>query len=206
MFESEFEMKTYQLFSMLCLYLSANLIGLNASNAYAEERLCPDGKRSYFGVCPDEGNNSRPMQSEPPAPKLPAPTPRPGSAPTLIPDSQHNKPASEWLNFPLFGSDNRVASLRKVSISEVGPGGWSVFISNQFGFRCDIEFDSNGNPAILKNCKSIGSPDWIANPSVITMTCNSSAKERKCSGKYVLGTKENPNLWGEDYLTIAYKR
>lgn len=46
-------------------------IGLDA---LAQERLCPDGKRSYFGVCPDEGNNSRPMQSEPPAPKPKSPT------------------------------------------------------------------------------------------------------------------------------------
>ena len=28
----------------------------------AEERVCSDGKRAYFGVCPDDGNNSRPLQ------------------------------------------------------------------------------------------------------------------------------------------------
>jgi len=39
--------------------------------AHGQERLCPDGKRSYFGVCPDDGNNSRP---------LPAPSPKPAPA------------------------------------------------------------------------------------------------------------------------------
>jgi len=68
-------MKTYQVFiPMLCFHLTANLIGLTASNVFAEERLCPDGKRSYFGVCPEEGNNSRPLQSE-----LPTPAPKPKS-------------------------------------------------------------------------------------------------------------------------------
>ena len=28
--------------------------------AIAQERICPDGKRAYFGVCPDDANSSRP--------------------------------------------------------------------------------------------------------------------------------------------------
>jgi hypothetical protein len=36
--------------------------------SHGQERICPDGKRSYFGVCPDDGNQSRP---------LPVPEPRP---------------------------------------------------------------------------------------------------------------------------------
>ena len=73
MFESKSYMKPSQLLTplLLCLHLSANLIGFTSSNAYAEERLCPDGKRSYFGVCPEEGDNSRPLQSEPPSAKPP---------------------------------------------------------------------------------------------------------------------------------------
>ena len=39
----------------------------------AQERTCLDGKRSYFGVCPDDLNNSRPLQ--PVAPTLPNPPP-----------------------------------------------------------------------------------------------------------------------------------
>jgi tripartite-type tricarboxylate transporter receptor subunit TctC len=33
--------------------------------AIAQERICPDGKRAYFGVCPDDGNNSRPLAPAP---------------------------------------------------------------------------------------------------------------------------------------------
>ena len=39
-----------------------------SANVFAQERLCPDGKRSYFGACPDGGNDSR---------RLPIPEPRP---------------------------------------------------------------------------------------------------------------------------------
>jgi uncharacterized caspase-like protein len=44
------------------------LLWVISFQAHGQERLCPDGKRSYFGVCPDDGNQSRP---------LPVPEPRP---------------------------------------------------------------------------------------------------------------------------------
>ena len=59
----------------------------------AQERLCPDGKRSYFGVCPDDGNNSRPLPAPEPQP-LPVPVPRPVPAPSA------NLPSGENLNLP----------------------------------------------------------------------------------------------------------
>jgi len=55
---------------------------------YAQERLCPDGKRSYFGVCPEADNNSRPQQ--PIVPQLPTPTaPKPSPA---VPARTGNSP------------------------------------------------------------------------------------------------------------------
>jgi len=41
------------------------------SHVFAQEALCLDGKRSYFGVCPEDGNNSRPLEIKP-AQKFPA--------------------------------------------------------------------------------------------------------------------------------------
>jgi len=43
--------------------LALLLTGAGA-NVFAQERLCPDGQRSYFGVCPDESNNSRPPDTK----------------------------------------------------------------------------------------------------------------------------------------------
>ena len=44
------------------------------SYTYAQERVCPDGKRSYFGVCPDDGSQSRPLTVAEPKPD-PKPVP-----------------------------------------------------------------------------------------------------------------------------------
>jgi hypothetical protein len=60
------------IFSLAILFLGTG------THVLAQERLCPDGKRSYFGVCPENGDNSRPLKPEvvPPAPKAtPAPQP-----------------------------------------------------------------------------------------------------------------------------------
>jgi hypothetical protein len=77
MFRKLFEMTLTQFFIPLplCLHLSVFLIGFSAPSVNAEERLCPDGKRSYFGVCPEEGNNSRPLQPEVVPPTSPKPVP-----------------------------------------------------------------------------------------------------------------------------------
>ena len=77
-------MKSSQLLTplLLCLYLSATLVGFTASGANAEERLCPDGKRSYFGVCPDESNDSRPLKPDV-VPAVPTPVPAPKNISSL---------------------------------------------------------------------------------------------------------------------------
>jgi len=46
------------------------LLVVTGACAQAQERICPDGKRSYFGVCPDDGNNSRPVPVPTPAPSV----------------------------------------------------------------------------------------------------------------------------------------
>jgi hypothetical protein len=176
--------------------------GVFAPVADAQERTCADGMRSYFGVCPDGSNNSRPQPGgtprnapdpiTPPAPQRPAPSPYQGS----------NAPSPQWLSSRLYGSDNRVAALRQVTISASDGGGWSVLISNQFSFKCEIEFDSNGDPSRLKNCKS-GEAGWIATPSNIPVTCSVGGAERVCKGRYTLGTISDPTSWGVDFLTIA---
>lgn len=68
-------MKSLKIFSStLASHATVLILALASSYSYGDERVCPDGKRSYFGVCPDEGNNSRPLQSEPPTPTPKSPT------------------------------------------------------------------------------------------------------------------------------------
>jgi len=52
-------------------------------DAVAQERICADGKRAYLGVCPDQGNNSRPL----PAPPVVAPELMPGQP--VLPSDSH---------------------------------------------------------------------------------------------------------------------
>ena len=56
-----------------CLSVVCACLVVTSGGAIAQERLCPDGKRAYFGVCPSDGNNSRPL---PPTPNV-VPDPRP---------------------------------------------------------------------------------------------------------------------------------
>ena len=44
------------------------LLCLANNSIQAQERICPDGKRSYFGVCPQDENNSRPIPKQDPNP------------------------------------------------------------------------------------------------------------------------------------------
>ena len=44
------------------------LLCLANNSVQAQERICPDGKRSYFGVCPQDENNSRPISKQDPIP------------------------------------------------------------------------------------------------------------------------------------------
>jgi hypothetical protein len=59
-------------FHVICAV--ALLLWAISFQVHGQERLCPDGKRSYFGVCPDDVNQSRPLPA--PEPRL---TPTPSS-------------------------------------------------------------------------------------------------------------------------------
>jgi len=67
-------------FRILVPCLVALFLGAG-TEVFSQEKLCPDGKRSYFGVCPDDGNQSRPLPSIEPRP-TPAP-PQPRSGPSV---------------------------------------------------------------------------------------------------------------------------
>ena len=87
------------------------------------------------------------------------------------------KPNAAWLSGALYGNDNEAASLRSVRITEKGAG-YSVFITNQFGFNCRIEFDSKGDPARLLDCRGETGSGWKASTKVIMLKCDANAAER----------------------------
>jgi hypothetical protein len=49
---------------IFCGFLVAGLNFINLSTALAQDRVCADGQRSYFDVCPED-NNSRTLQNDP---------------------------------------------------------------------------------------------------------------------------------------------
>jgi hypothetical protein len=99
-------------------------------------------------------------------------------------------PQPVWLKAGLYGHDNSAAALKSVRIIETKAGRYSATITNQFGFSCGIEFDSKGDPAILRNCRSATEPDWKASPKVIEMRCSRLPTEVVCRGKYMLSTRD----------------
>lgn len=64
------------------------LLFLANNSVLAQERICPDGKRSYFGVCPQDENNSRPIPKQDPSPSTTGQgtvlNPKPESRPALV--------------------------------------------------------------------------------------------------------------------------
>ncbi|MGN0921260.1 MAG: hypothetical protein ACI4NJ_06000 [Cellvibrio sp.] len=92
-----------------------------------------------------------------------------------------------WLTQNLYGSDNPVAALRKVTITQSGDG-YQLFIANQFSFLCDLEFGDSGNPAFLKNCKTTSpeNTNWYTSTESIPLKCATSKVEHLCKGRYRL--------------------
>ncbi len=116
-------------------------------------------------------------EPERPTPNRPQPARSSGSSSGYLPD-----PA--WMQGGLYGSDNDVAALKRVTITGSN-GDYRVHISNQFAFTCRIYFDANGEPARLSDCTS-GDPGWYAEPETFPLNCSSPGGERVCSGRYVL--------------------
>ncbi|HWV15770.1 MAG TPA: hypothetical protein VN030_10080 [Cellvibrio sp.] len=99
-----------------------------------------------------------------------------------------------WLKATLYGSDNDMASLRKVTISQSNEA-YTIRIENQFAFECSLTFDDQGNPSALTNCVSTlregeegdYSPSpWSASPETIKLKCTTTQKEHLCKGRYQL--------------------
>ena len=114
------------------------------------------------------------------------------------------KPNAAWLSGALYGNDNEAASLRSVRITEKGAG-YSVFITNQFGFNCRIEFDSKGDPARLLDCRGETGSGWKASTKVIMLKCDANAAERVCRGEYKL-TSPDGGYSSVTHMVIARKK
>ena len=122
-----------------------------------------------------------------------------------IPQGNVSAAGAAWTTGGLYGSDNEVAALKTVRISQNG-NSYQVLISNQFAFNCMIEFNSAGDPTRLINCQSSDSSDkWRAIPDVIQLTCNRRSTERVCQGRYTLISPDG-GYQTESTMTIASKR
>lgn len=121
--------------------------------------------------------------------------PGPDDAPAAAPPAP-----SVWLTDKLYGHDNQYAAFRKVSIFEEGSR-LKILIANQFGFKCELDLDYQGNPSRLGNCVSTTEPEWTASPS-ISLVCKESAKDQVCRGKYDLRNGD----FGEPYNMVIARR
>ena len=93
-----------------------------------------------------------------------------------------------WLDGPLSGNDNNMAKMKLARITKEGDR-YRVFIANQFGFTCDLDFGRDGSPSQLRDCKS-SEPDWYASPSAIPLRCqiNTAKHRERCEGTYRLNS------------------
>lgn len=93
-----------------------------------------------------------------------------------------------WLTAKLYGSDNYVAALRKVTITRAAKGGYKLNIANQFNFTCDLVANAAGDPAAVSNCVS-GDPSTYADRNLIPLKCRTVKAERICQGSFSLDSK-----------------
>ncbi|MDD9938026.1 MAG: hypothetical protein OXT09_30725, partial [Myxococcales bacterium] len=112
----------------------------------------------------------------------PAPEPDPQPQPPTLTRAQR---IQRWLSSKLKGHDNNVASFRVADITESG-GGYRIYIKNQFKFTCTLEFDQDGNPSRMRDCRS--PENWTATPSKINLSCTIDKKRELCRGLYKLGS------------------
>jgi hypothetical protein len=129
----------------------------------------------------------------------PAPS-RPAQTKSAVPASGYS-PDPAWLRGGLYGHDNEVAALQRVTITG-REGDYRVHISNQFGFRCRIFFDANGDPARLSDCVA-DDAGWSATPNGFRLTCSSPGDERVCGGQYTLKSEHYSSV---SEMKIARKR
>ncbi len=144
--------------------------------------------------------------SPPPAPDPRQPT-SPVTPPSAIPSTNSTSASQKgearagelndrWSKGSLYGADNEVAKLMKVTIKGDSIHGYTVFIRNQFAFTCHLQVDKNGDPSILSECLSKDEPDWTIKDK-IKLNCDNIKGERVCSGRYNLHSK---GYQGSDYV------
>jgi len=81
----------------LCLAFVEGLSKGGGGGAIAQERLCPDGKRAYFGVCPNDGNNSRPLSTDTTVVPEPKSDPKPDPV-VVVPPAPDRKDLQERIS------------------------------------------------------------------------------------------------------------
>jgi len=104
---------------------------------------------------------------------------------SAAPGADRGARIAAWIAGPLRGHDNRMAAMRRVVISGT-EGAYTITIDNQFHFRCGLEFDANGQPSTLRDCRS-PEPDWHARPDAIAVTCTDDGTGIECQAPYQLG-------------------
>lgn len=109
-----------------------------------------------------------------------------------------------WLNAQLYGSDNDVAALKAVRIYKENDG-YKVYITNQFKFECDLQFDEKGDPSIMSNCITLEEcrEPWKVVEQQIRLKCFSTKKEDICRGEYTL---VNRSYRDSGEMTIAKRK
>ena len=127
-------------------------LALPAAFAQAQDQVCADGKRAYFGVCPD-GNKARP------APQAPRPFQIVGLNGKCLDVGNSNAadgtPIALW---DCHGSENQ--SWRWVGNHLVGIGGKCLVTKDAS--------DKDGTPVILWTCNGGANENWSARNGALT--------------------------------------
>jgi hypothetical protein len=97
------------------------------------------------------------------------------------------------------GGDNTAAARKQVTIAMTDRG-YELFMKNQFGLRCDLEFDVHGDPARLLDCKAQGREWDPAGP--IPLACKASKSGRACTGSW---TSRNGIVTPKGFGTLAFQ-
>jgi uncharacterized protein len=114
----------------------------------------------------------------------------------------------KWLSSRLYGSDNEIAALKEVKIWQEAGKYWA-HIKNQFSFKCELTFGSNGMPQRLSQCESMLRPGdewydgslWATKENEIPVSCSVLKNEIVCKGKYTMLP-----IGESDYMTIARRK
>lgn len=109
-------------------------------------------------------------------------------SPIDIDTYEDNANQSQWLKAKLYGSDNEVAALKKVTIYR-NKDTLRIFITNQFQFDCALTMDGKGKPRTLSNCISKGAPQPVCIPDSPDSTC------ARASGCFQRFPETNPSCF-----------